>query len=117
MTYLSEEIGASGSGRIHQHAVVAVVRHVEVARAIHREATAIIVVTERHRADILAWGGDHGPVTLGIPLLDPGEADGDIEISGVSRRRSTGFRNAVARQSKGISAYFSSSREAPNVGC
>src|SRR5690242_15501779 len=62
----SEALRASGSGRIHQHPVVAGVRHVEDARAIHGEARGVGDLTGR-----CAGGSDHRPVALGIALLDP----------------------------------------------
>jgi hypothetical protein len=57
------------------------VRHIEVARSIHREGNETEDLAEGR-----AIGGDHGPVRLGVPLLDPalaqivGIAFGDIEV-------------------------------------
>src|SRR5437868_14868414 len=63
----SEAVRASGTGSVLQHPVVAGVRHVEIAAAIHAQARNIAVL-----ADGRTWRGNHGPVPLGIALLEIG---------------------------------------------
>src|SRR5207253_6065829 len=64
-TTLFRSLRALRLGRIHQHPVVAGIRHVEPAGTVHREGIGLIDLAEGRAI------GNQGPVPLGVPLLDP----------------------------------------------